>query len=147
MLLNVAMYIFSKIQSCLLIVFYVLGLLPSSALLIGYYHGLLLRDINVDPLIVTLYSAGLLTTQGLNMILFGHSFHHRSLLLLECIRHMDSQAVLAFSELLKDIWPQIGMQLVTGIAICTYVCINLCIITTVCICLIVTYVHVTLAIM
>ena len=107
-------------------IYCVLGLLPASTLVISYYHGLLLRDTNADSLIVTLYSTGLLTTQELNVILFGQSFHHRNLLLLECVRHMDSKALLAFSELVKDVWPQIGMQLVTGINYCvvasTYSC-------------------------
>ena len=48
------------------------------------------------------------------MILFGHSSFHRNWLLLEHVRHMDSQALLAFSELVKDMWLQIGMQLVAG---------------------------------
>lgn len=99
---------------CVFIIFCVLGLSPVATLLIGYYHGMLLRDTNADSLIVTMYSTGLLTAQELNMILFGHSFHYRNWLLLECVRHMNSQALLAFSELVKDVWPQIGMQLVTG---------------------------------
>ena len=91
-----------------------IGVLPASTLLIGYYHGLLLRDTNADSLIGDLYSNGLLSPQELNVILSGHSFYHRNWLLLEYVRHMDSQALLVFSELVKDVWPQIGMQLVTG---------------------------------
>ena len=84
-------------------------------LLIGYYHGLLLRDTSIDPLISDLCLAGLLTAQELHVILSGHSFHHRNWLLLEHVRHMDTQAVLAFSELIKKVWSQVGTQLITGI--------------------------------
>ena len=93
---------------------YYLGTLPTSTLLIGYYHGLLLRDTSADSLISDLYSNGLMTSQELNVILFGHSFHHRNWLLLEHVRHMNSNALLVFSELVNDVWPLIGMQLTTG---------------------------------
>ena len=83
-------------------------------LLIGYYHGVLLRDTNADSLIGDLYSTGLLTAQELKVILSGHSSHQRDWLLLEHVRHMDSQALLAFSKLVKDVWPHIGMQLIAG---------------------------------
>ena len=94
---------------------YYLGTLPTSTLLIGYYHGLLLRDTSADSLISDLYSNGLVTAQELSVILFGHSFHHRNWLLLEYVRHMNSNALLVFSELVKDLWPQIGTQLTTGV--------------------------------
>ena len=101
-----------------------IGMLSTSTLLIGYYHDLLLRDTTAESLVGDLFSNGLLTVQELNVILSGHSSHHRNWLLLEQVRHMDSQALLAFSELVKDVWPQIGMQLVTGIAmsIVKYLC-------------------------
>ena len=102
------------------------GMLSTSTLLIGYYHGLLLRDTNADSLIGDLYSTGLLTVEELNVILCSHSSHHRNWLLLEHVRHMDSQAVLTFSRLVKNVWPQIGMQLITGTFIC-YKVDNLCI--------------------
>ena len=89
-------------------------MLSTSTLLIGYYHGLLLRDTNADSLIGDLYSTGLLTAQELNVILSGHSSHQRNWLLLEHVRHMDSQALLALSEVVKEVWPHIGMQLITG---------------------------------
>ena len=89
-------------------------MLSTSTLLIGYYHGLLLRDTNADSLMGDFYSTGLLTAQELNVILSGHSSHHRNWLLLEHVRHMDSQALLAFSELVKEVWPHIGMQLIAG---------------------------------
>ena len=64
----------------------------------------------------------MLTYQELKVILSGHSSHHRNWLLLEHVRHMDSQTLLAFSKLVKDIWPQIGMQLITGIELCVSMC-------------------------
>ena len=89
-------------------------MLSTSTLLIGYYHGLLLRDTTAESLVGDLFSNGLLTAQELKVILSGHSSHHRNWLLLEYVRHMDPQALLAFSELIKDVWPQISRQLVTG---------------------------------
>ena len=71
----------------------------TSTLLIGYYHGLLLRDTNADSLMGDLYSIGLLSTREQNIVLSGHSSHHRDWLLFEYVRHMDSQALLVFSEL------------------------------------------------
>ena len=91
-----------------------LEMLSTSTLLIGYYHGLLLRDTNAESLVGDLFYAGYLTAQELKVILSGHSSHHRNWLLLEHVRHMDSQALLAFSELVKDVLPQIGTQLITG---------------------------------
>ena len=88
--------------------------LSTSTLLIGYYHGLLLRDTTAESLVGDLFSTGLLTAQELKVILSGHSSHHRNWLLLEYVQHMDSQALLAFSKLIKDVWPQISIQLVTG---------------------------------
>ena len=89
-------------------------MLSASTLLIDYYHDLLLRDINADALIVDLYSFGLLSVQELNTVLSGCSTHHRTWLLLKHVWHFDSQNLLVFSELVRDRWPQIGMQLVTG---------------------------------
>ena len=97
-----------------------LEILSSSTLLIGYYHGLLLRDTSADSLIGHLCYYGLLPTHEQNVILSGHSLHCRNWLLLEHVRHMDSSSLMIFSKLVKDLWPQIGIQLVTGM-LCTYV--------------------------
>ena len=94
------------------------GISSTSTLLISYYHGLLLRDTNADSLIGELYSAGLLSSQEQNIVWSGHSCYHRNWLLLEYVRHMDSQALLAVSKLIKDVWPQIGLQLVIGNGYC-----------------------------
>ena len=99
-----------------------IGILSTSTLLIGYYHGLLLRDTSADSLISDLCSTEILTYQELKVILSGHSSHHRNWLLLEHIRHMNSRTLLAFSKLVKDIWPQIGTQLITGIELCVSMC-------------------------
>ena len=98
----------------------VIGVISTSTLLIGYYHGLLLRDTSADSLVGDLCSTGLLTAQELNVILSGHSSHHRSQLLLEYVQHLDSQALLMFSELVNDVWPHIGMQLITGVELHMY---------------------------
>ena len=99
-----------------------IGILPASSVLIGYYHGLLLRDTNADSLIGRLCYNGLLSTHEQNVILSGHSLHCRNWLLLEHVRHMDPSSLMIFSELLKEVRPQIGIQLVTGMYVCMYVC-------------------------
>ena len=103
---------------------YYVGISSTSTLLVGYYHGLLLRDTNADSLLEDLYSIGLLSTQEQNIVLSGHSSHHKNWLLLEYVRHMDSQALLTFSELVKNVWPQIGVQLVTGKYVLSCILIN-----------------------
>ena len=97
-----------------------IALLPTSTLLTGYYHGLLLRDTNADSLVTDLYSTGLISAQELHVILSGHSSYHRNWLLLEHVRHMDPQTLLLFSGIVKDVWPQIGMQLITSMLILTF---------------------------
>ena len=116
-------YIAVSLSFYLFVCIIYVALSSTSTLLIGYYHGLLLRDTNVDSLIVNLYSIGVLSAQEQNMILSGYSSHHRNWLLLEHVRRMNSKNLLAFCELVKDFWPQIGMQLVTGtyIRIRTYI--------------------------
>ena len=97
--------------------------LSTSTVLIGYYHGLLLRDTNADLLISHLYHNELLLTHEQEMISSGHSLHHKNWLLLEHVRHMNPSSLMIFSKLVNDLWPQIGIQLITGIAIaiCIYV--------------------------
>ena len=84
-------------------------------LLIGYYHGLLLRDIDADLLTGLMYSNQLLTTGEQNVICTGHSVHHRNWLLLECVRHIEHVALLSmFFDLVEEGWPKIGSQFNTG---------------------------------
>ena len=105
---------------CIQIYYLYLGILSSSTLLIGYYHGLLLRDTNADSLIGHLCYNGLLSAHEQNVILSGRSLHCRNWLLLEHVRHMDSSSLMIFSKLIKEVWPQIGIQLLTGMYV--YVC-------------------------
>ena len=74
-----------------------------------------MRDLDADLLVEDMYLADILNVQEQNLILSGYSLHLRNWLLLEHVRHLDSQSLLAFSKLVQDIWPQIGLQLVTGI--------------------------------
>ena len=95
---------------CLLL----LGNLPNSVLLIGYYHDLLLRDIDADLLVEKMLSTKLLNADEQRLVSSGDSLHHRNWLLLDHVRHLDSQSLLIFSELVQDMWPHVGLQLVTG---------------------------------
>ena len=90
-------------------------------LLTGYYHGLLLRDIDADLLIDKMCSIGLLSANELIVISSGHTVHQRNLLLLEYVRHMDLQLLLKFCKLLEQEWPEIGSQLITSMYVCTLV--------------------------
>ena len=85
-----------------------------STLLIGYYHGLLLRDINADVLTKKMCSIGLLNVYNQIVISSGHSVHHRNWLLLEHVRHMNKQFLLKFCKLLQEELPVIGSQLNIG---------------------------------
>ena len=83
-------------------------------LLIGYYHGLLLRDVRADLLTDKMCSTGLLTDHEQAAISSGHSVHHRNWLLLEYVRHMDLEILSKFCHLLQEELPEIGLQLITG---------------------------------
>ena len=91
-----------------------LAMVSTSTLLIGYYHGLLLRDINADSLLDDMCTEGLLSSRDHNLISTGHSVHQRNWLLLEHVRHMDKQMFLTFCKLVLGLWPKIGSQLITG---------------------------------
>jgi len=84
-----------------------------STLLIGYYHGLLLRDIDADLLTDQMCSNGLLSVHEQTVISSGHTVHYRNWLLLECVRHTDLQLLPKFCELVLEEWPEIGSQLIT----------------------------------
>ena len=62
-----------------------------------------------------MFSVGLLTACEQIVISSGHSVHQRNWLLLEHVRHMDEQTLMAFCELVQEIWPQIGLKLITGV--------------------------------
>ena len=85
-----------------------------ATLLIGYYHGLLLRDIDADLLTDKMCSIGLLTVDEQSFISSGHTVYHRNWLLLEHVRHMELKFLLKFCELVQEEWVEIGSQLITG---------------------------------
>ena len=86
-------------------------------LLIGYYHGLLLRDIDVNLLINNMCSKGLLSPDDQSLISTGHSAYQRKWFVLEHVKHMDTKVFLEFCELVQNFWPEVGSQLITGIYI------------------------------
>ena len=91
-------------------------MMNTSTLLIGYYHGLLLRSINADLLTDKMCSVGLLTAHEQIVISSGHSVYQRNWLLLEHVRHMDLLALLTFCELVQKISQDINVasQLIAG---------------------------------
>ena len=91
-----------------------IGAVSIPTLLIGYYHGLLLRDIDADQLTDKMCSTGLLTDHQQTVISSGHTVHHRNWLLLEYVRQLDLESLLKFCKLLQEEWPEIGMQLIMG---------------------------------
>ena len=94
------------------------GAVSISTLLIGYYHGLLLRDIDADQLTEKICSTGLLTDHQQTVISSGHTVHHRNWLMLEHVRHMDLESLSKFCKLLQEEWPEIGSQLIVGMLVC-----------------------------
>ena len=99
-------------------VYLLLGSASYSTLLIGYYHGLLLQVVDSDLLTDEMCSVGLLTVDEQIVIDSGCSMYQRNRLLLEHVRRMNVHALLEFCKLLHNIWPQIGMQLITGLSLC-----------------------------
>ena len=97
-----------------------IGAVPTATLLIGYYHGLLLRDIDADLLTDKMCSAALLTGDEKSVISFGHTVHHRNWLLLEHVRHYKPHLLLQFCKLLKEKWVETGSQLTTGMYVTTF---------------------------
>ena len=94
--------------------------MTTATVLIGYYHGLLLRSIDADLLIDKMCSAGLLNIHEQKFISSGHSVHQKNQLLLSLIHHMEIQALLAFCDLVQETWPQIGSQLIAGKQLASY---------------------------
>ena len=92
-----------------------IAMMTTATLLIGYYHGLLLRSLDADLLTDKMYSVGLLTAHEQLVISSGHSVHQKNWLLLEHVRHMDLQALLTFCELVQEICQDVGSQLIAGL--------------------------------
>ena len=89
-------------------------MMTTATLLIGYYHGLLLRSIDADMLTDAMCSAGLLPAHKQIIISSGHSVYQKNKLLLRHVQHMDVQDLVTFCKLVQEIWPQIGSQLIAG---------------------------------
>lgn len=89
-------------------------MMTTSTLLIGYYHDSLLRSIDANLLTDKMYFNGLLTAHEKTVVSSGHSVYYKNWLLLHHVRHMDIQALVTFCELVQEIWPQIGSQLIAG---------------------------------
>ena len=96
------------------------GAVSVPAILIGYYHGLLLRDIDVDLLIDKMCSTGLLTAHEQAVISSGQTVYYRNWLLLEYARLLDLESLLKFCKLLQEEWPEIGLQLNMGMCVRMY---------------------------
>ena len=90
------------------------AMMTTATLLVGYYHGLLLKSIDADLLKDKMHSVGLLTAHEQVTISSGHSVYQKNLLLLNHVQQMNVQAFSMFSELVQEIWPQIGSQLIAG---------------------------------
>jgi len=96
-------------------------MIPTPTLLIGYYHGLLIRDINLDQLMYKMYSSGLLTDQGQDFISTGYSVYQKKCHLLDYPRCMDIKQLLVFCNLVQELCPEIGSQLKIGMGVLTCV--------------------------
>ena len=91
-----------------------------STLAIGYYHGLLLRDIDFSVLMGSMCSKDLITEDAQNLISTGHSVYQKKWLLFEHARSKEN-IFLEFCKLILELWPKIGSQLNIGMYIINYV--------------------------
>ena len=101
---------------CLL---HALAMIPTPKLLIGYYHGLLMRDSDIDQLMDKMFSSGLLTDQDHNLISTGYSVYQRKSLMLDYARCMGTKQLLVFCDLVQELCPEIGSQLKIGMSVLT----------------------------
>ena len=85
-----------------------------STLLIGYYYGLLLRDLNVEETVEIMRSNDSLASQDQALVFSGYSGHQRKIILLEIIRQKDLKYISAFCELMIDFDLEIGSVLLKG---------------------------------
>ena len=97
--------------------FHCTGLISPSTLLIGYYHSLLLRDIDADVLLDKMSTNGLIASHDQELISASHSNHQQNWLLLEHVRHMEMEELVKFCRSVEESYPQLGLQLVTGMRI------------------------------
>ena len=103
-------HVLYKISLCI-------GSISPSTLLIGFYHSLLMRDINADLLMDRMSSNGLLAPHDQQLILAGQSMHQRNWLLLEHVRQMEIESLIKLCELMQEMFPQVGLQLAVGMHI------------------------------
>jgi len=99
---------------------FIIAIASNLTLLIGYYHGVLLKDVNADLLFEDMCLKGLLNADQQSLVSSGHSVHYRNWLLLEYIRCMEADCFLMFCELVHNLWPEVGSQLIYGMYILTY---------------------------
>ena len=99
---------------------YVLAMIPTPTLLMGYYHGLLMRDIDIDQLMDKMFSRELLTDQDQNLIFTGYSVYQRKCLMLNYARCMGTKQLLVFCNLVQELCPEIGSQLKIGMSVLTF---------------------------
>ena len=90
------------------------AMVSTSSLLIGYYYGWLLRDIDVDQLTDAMCSSGLLTANDKLLIAVSHSSHQKKCMLLEIARHMNEESLPNFCQVVQEVCPQIGLQMNKG---------------------------------
>jgi len=84
--------------------------MSTSLLLIGYYHGLLLRDIEVDQLSNVMCSSGLLTANDEILLSSSYSIHHKKYLLIEIARVMGKENLLKFCQAVQEVCPHISLK-------------------------------------
>ena len=92
-----------------------IAMMSVSTLLLGYYHGLLLRDIDVDRLTDVMCSSGLLTTDDIVLLSANHSTHQKKCMLLAIARLTNDGSLLNFCQAVKEVCPRIGSQMKEGI--------------------------------
>ena len=97
---------------------YTLAMMSTPTLLVGYYYGLLLRDIDGDQLWDKMSTSGLLTTRHQHFVSAGYSVHQKKHLLMDAVRQMDDKSFTMFCGVLLELWPDIGTLFNTGRSVC-----------------------------
>jgi len=90
------------------------AMIPTPTLLVGYYHGLLMRDVNYDLLMDKMCARGLLTGQDKELVFKGYSVYQRKCLLLDYAESMSTEQLVIFCDLVEELYPEIGTQLKIG---------------------------------
>lgn len=74
-----------------------------------------MKEMNPDTMVKRMAAEGLLSKNDQDFITIGHSLHHKNALLLSCVQKFSIQALQAFCELVQELWPMVGTQLLAGI--------------------------------